>query len=284
MSQLSLFNLNFLTPTKSKANKHDPERAIARGDNFEFLESPVQVIRRPYQRTITISVRPNGMIRVTASRTARAKSILRFLDECRPWLQKVLADYESLRSRYPKKRFIQGEKFLYLGDHKTLRFVCMPCRKWQFEVRTDELVCKVPNYEWKFTIGVEKLPHLKLPLLKFYENQGRRILRERVEHYSKQMDLYPTSLSFRSQKTRWGSCSSRGTISLNWRLIAAPLEALDYVVVHELAHLRHPNHSKTFWRLVEKFSPNYAHHRKWLRDHQYEFDFLAKKSELHDQI
>ena len=70
-------------------------------------------------------------------------------------------------------------------------------------------------------------------------------------------------------------------MSLNWRLIAAPVECLDYVVIHELSHLKYQNHSKSFWSLVERYSPHWKSHKKWLRDHQYDFDFLAKKSELH---
>jgi predicted metal-dependent hydrolase len=119
---------------------------------------------------------------------------------------------------------------------------------------------------------------------RFYSQQGKKLLAARVDHFSARMGLVPVSVSFRSQKTRWGSCSSRGQISLNWRLVFAPLEVIDYVVVHELAHLKHYDHSKSFWNLVGVHIPDYLRLRQWLRDHQYEADFLAKQSELHPEL
>lgn len=76
-----------------------------------------------------------------------------------------------------------------------------------------------------------------------------------------------TRITIRDQKTRWGSCSARGTLSFNWRLMLAPPAVLDYVVVHELCHLTHMNHSKAFWALVESVCPDYRAHRKWLKEH-----------------
>ncbi|MBV8256340.1 MAG: M48 family metallopeptidase [Actinobacteria bacterium] len=74
-------------------------------------------------------------------------------------------------------------------------------------------------------------------------------------------------IQVRDQRTRWGSCSTRGTLSFNWRLVLAPLDVLDYVVVHELCHLREPNHSRRFWSLVESRRPAWREQRAWLRDH-----------------
>lgn len=76
-----------------------------------------------------------------------------------------------------------------------------------------------------------------------------------------------TRITIRDQKTRWGSCSAKGTLSFNWRLMLAPPAVLDYVVVHELCHLTHMNHSKAFWALVESVCPDYRTHRKWLKEH-----------------
>lgn len=74
-------------------------------------------------------------------------------------------------------------------------------------------------------------------------------------------------ITIRDQKTRWGSCSARGTLSFNWRLMLAPPAVLDYVVVHELCHLTHMNHSPAFWALVESVCPDYRIHRQWLKEH-----------------
>ncbi len=77
-------------------------------------------------------------------------------------------------------------------------------------------------------------------------------------------------ITIRDQKTRWGSCSAKGTLSFNWRLMLAPPAVLDYVVVHELCHLTHMDHSAAFWQAVEAVCPDYRTHRKWLKDHGHE--------------
>ena len=76
-----------------------------------------------------------------------------------------------------------------------------------------------------------------------------------------------TRIEIRDQRSRWGSCSTRGTLSFNWRLVLAPFEVLDYVVVHELCHLREPNHSRRFWKLVESRRPAWRVQRDWLHEH-----------------
>ncbi|MCM1189561.1 MAG: M48 family metallopeptidase [bacterium] len=107
-------------------------------------------------------------------------------------------------------------------------------------------------------------------LEKRYRSAARNVFESRVAYYHAFTGGSYTSLSVRDQKTRWGSCSSRGTLSFNYRLIFAPREVLDYVVVHELCHLTHMNHSKDFWRMVESVLPDYRVRRKWLRDHGHE--------------
>jgi predicted metal-dependent hydrolase len=86
------------------------------------------------------------------------------------------------------------------------------------------------------------------------------------------MDLAPRSFAVRGQTTRWGSCSARGQISLNWKLMAAPLEVIDYVIVHELAHLVHMNHSRRFWDLVGRFHPDWRSAKAWLSRHEPEIN------------
>ena len=103
-------------------------------------------------------------------------------------------------------------------------------------------------------------------LVNKHKKYARKIFEARASYYSQFTGGTYTSISIRDQKTRWGSCSGRGTLSFNWRLILAPPEILDYVVVHELCHLTHMNHSKEFWKLVESVIPDYKIKRKWLKE------------------
>jgi predicted metal-dependent hydrolase len=96
---------------------------------------------------------------------------------------------------------------------------------------------------------------------------ARELLSALAEEESERLGVEYARIQIGGQRTLWGSCSARGTLSFNWRLVLAPLEVLDYVVVHELCHLRVPNHSRRFWALVERHRPGWREQRHWLREH-----------------
>ncbi len=117
----------------------------------------------------------------------------------------------------------------------------------------------------------------------FLEKKFRKAAKDyipyRVEHFHKLTGGHYTSITIRDQKSRWGSCSGRGTLSFNYRLMMAPPKILDYVVVHELCHLTHMNHSKDFWNMVDSILPDYKESKQWLKDHGSELTvpcYLAK--------
>ena len=111
----------------------------------------------------------------------------------------------------------------------------------------------------------EKTPSEKR-LEAIYRKAAREYFPKRVSHYARMLGVTYGKISIRDQKTRWGSCSSEGNLSFNWRLILAPPDVLDYVVIHELCHRKEMNHSKEFWALVESLMPEYKERRKWLRE------------------
>lgn len=100
-----------------------------------------------------------------------------------------------------------------------------------------------------------------------YKEAARSYIPQRVAYYHARTGGAYHRITIRDQKTRWGSCSSKGTLSFNWRLMLAPPSILDYVVVHELCHLTHMNHSAAFWQAVEEIYPDYRIARKWLKEH-----------------
>ena len=115
---------------------------------------------------------------------------------------------------------------------------------------------------------------------KRYRTAARQQFEIRVNYYHRITGGNYTSITVRDQRSRWGSCSSRGTLSFNYRLIFAPPAVLDYVVVHELCHLTHMNHSKDFWNMVSSVMPEYKEYRKWLRDHGHELTVEAHMEKL----
>jgi predicted metal-dependent hydrolase len=124
--------------------------------------------------------------------------------------------------------------------------------------------------EWIASERAKQRPRLRLDR-HISETEARRAVRELVamliEEEAPEIGVAPKRVQIRDQRSRWGSCSTTGTLSFNWRLVLAPFAVLDYVVVHELCHLREPNHSRRFWRLVELRRPDYREQRDWLWEH-----------------
>lgn len=234
-------------------------KEITQFDNFEL-----EIWRRPRQRNLHLRVRPDGGLRVTCHRRLSKREIFAFLNESRDFIAKRLLELEAQKKRFPPKEYLSGETFLWKGVRRPLVMV------WRFleriEVRENAM-------------AIEMMAPLKSSkearagaFKRFSQREGRLILSERLEYWARVMGFGPKKLSIRGQSTRWGSCSGNGEISLNWKLISASPEVLDYVVVHELAHLKHMNHSPAFWELVAEFQPDFKAAKKWLRSFEAEIN------------
>ena len=125
--------------------------------------------------------------------------------------------------------------------------------------------------EWIALERAKQRPRLRLDPRNVSEAEGRRAVRELVamviDEEASALRVKPKRIQIRDQRSRWGSCSTTGTLSFNWRLVLAPFEVLDYVVVHELCHMRQANHSSRFWKLVEERRPDWRAQRDWLDQH-----------------
>lgn len=138
---------------------------------------------------------------------------------------------------------------------------------------TDDEVARIIELHrtWVARERAKQRPRLRLDPKDVSETEARRAARELVamliEEEAPELGVEPKRVQIRDQRSRWGSCSTRGTLSFNWRLVLAPFEVLDYVVVHELCHLREPNHSRRFWKLVELRRPDWRAQRDWLHEH-----------------
>ncbi len=117
-------------------------------------------------------------------------------------------------------------------------------------------------------------------LEQWYRQQAEDFIRRRIEDLSRRMRLWHNGLTLRGQKTRWGSCSRKGKLSLNWKLIMTPEPVIDYIIIHELAHLREMNHSKRFWKLVAEHCAGWRERRRWLKEHECYLGDLCRQIEI----
>src|SRR5712691_7640213 len=140
---------------------------------------------------------------------------------------------------------------------------------WMAEDDIDRIV--ESHRGWIAAERAKQRPRLRLDPCRVSETEARAAVRELVamlvDEEAPELGVAPQRIQIRDQRSRWGSCSTRGTLSFNWRLVLAPFDVLDYVVVHELCHLREPNHSSRFWKLVGERRPEWRAHRDWLDEH-----------------
>lgn len=167
------------------------------------------------------------------------------------WVVDKRQTYDSYRERAPDRTFEAGERFLYHGDEYEL--VVTRCPKH-----------RVTDGSIRLRQSAVEQSSVKQVLENFYRSRVRDHFTACLDHYAEQMEVDYEKLELRNQRTRWGSCSTSGTISLNWRLIMAPPDVIDYLVVHELAHLTEHHHGTEFWQRIKEHIPDYKEKTEWL--------------------
>lgn len=215
-------------------------------------------ITRSRRKTIGITIDCEGKVKVACPLRTTDKRINDVIREKAPWIIKKLSEIKQRPRAIPKK-YIEGEPLLYLGATYTLRLIRLDsCQKKPFIILNDTNIGIVH----KDSISEDEI----ISALKcWYTHQFKTIVLERIAYYSPLIEVSPNRITVRQQKSRWGSCSSKGNINLNLRLILAPVNIIDYVIVHELCHMREMNHSKKFWNLVQSIFPDYKECKAWLK-------------------
>ena len=182
------------------------------------------------------------------------------LRENAAWVVEKQRDFERYREKIPDRTFEAGETFPLLGTEREL--VIEPARSHSI---TDTSI--------RLRKSTVEQSTVKQVLENVYRREARDYFTERADFYAEEMGVEYGKITIRNQRTRWGSCSTTGTISLNWRLVMAPPEIVDYVVIHELGHLQEANHDEVFWSLVAEYDPEYEDHVQWLEEHSTELTF-----------
>lgn len=173
------------------------------------------------------------------------------LKENAAWVIEKQSEYESYREAIPERNYEEGETFPYLGEPHEIVVEQRPSSE-------------VVNGTFRLAKHHVEQTSVKRALETLYRRKARECFEDRATHFAAEMGVEYDQIEIRNQRTKWGSCSSTGTLGLNWRLMMAPPDIIDYILVHELAHLQEANHSDEFWSIVAEFDPEYKQHANWL--------------------
>ena len=203
------------------------------------------------RKTLGLSVERDTSIIVRVPEGTHPERIEEFVERKKLWIKDKQSHPQKSRPPRPIKEFVSGESILYLGKSYRL----------QIEDSDERRV----EMDGKFLVCGPKNTNLKREFRSWFVEQAKQIVPDRAGLYAGRMGVRYEAVKILDMKYRWGSCTPARNLTFNWRLIKAPMHVVDYVVVHELAHLLEHNHSKLFWQHVKTQTPNFEASKMWLK-------------------
>lgn len=255
--------------------------------NFEHKNKEIEfnIIRRK-RKTICIKIEENGQVIVSAPLRVSKQCILDIVQNRADWIIEKQIEIEKRGSKKVSREITKGSTFMYLGEEYPLYLIFQENRRnITVELRNeasdgneinkyvssnisinsenkDEIFSRQGFIIYTNTMDEEKL---KLALEKWYRAETLRIVTKRIDYYSSNFKDKVTEIRVKEQKRRWASCTGKNAILFNWRISMAKADVIDYIVVHEMCHMDHRNHSKFFWNRVAEIMPSFREKHEWLR-------------------
>lgn len=209
-------------------------------------------LRRSTQRkAMSIVIERDGTLSLLAPATSSEQQLANFVREKRMWIYRKLSERDLLAPQTDRKEFVTGEGFSYLGRTYRLRLVGHQDRP-----------LKLLN--GRFLLARAAQSEARNHFIRWYQDHGSVWLVERVRYWANRMALQPGTLHVRDLGARWGSCGKGRRLNFHWALMTLPRHVIDYIVVHELAHIEAPGHDQIFWRAIERTMPDYRQRKEWL--------------------
>ena len=213
--------------------------------------NPNKIIRSN-RRTLSLTINENAELIIRAPKRLSIEKIQDFINEKENWINRK----KRLIENQIKDVTINHNKLLYLGD--------------LFPINVEQNASKELFFTGEEFIANSIEPDsLSLSIKKWYKNKFKEIALPRVAYFANKHNLMVNQVRIKNQKTMWGSCSSKNNINLNYLLLMAPMGVIDYVIIHELVHTIHRNHSTDFWDSVESIMPEFQEHKRWLKKNGY---------------
>lgn len=223
-------------------------------------------VRRSQRAKKTRIVVTVDSIEVVAPPQVPESRIKAFVEAQQGWIRdavKRVGERAEAHSRLAPSQYHEGVAVPYQGRHYKLSIKPTAARSIKIVLQPEVLWIYLP-----VTLGAaDSSEAIRHALQCWMKQQARQQAIQLIDKHARRFALTPRSLRIKTQKSRWGSCGPQNDINLNWLLMLAPPVVMEYVVIHELCHIRHKNHSKAFWSLVAEHMPDYLLHRRWLKQH-----------------
>lgn len=216
------------------------------------------------RKTLEISIEPPDIIRVVAPIGTSEDDIIKKVKSKANWIVQRLFEYKNMKYIKIHKELVNGESFMYLGRNYSLQII----------IDQSEAKPEVKLHQGKFyiTANTSNEMILRMALQEWYREKALEKIKKRIIYFQPYFKMEPSDIVVKEQQKRWGSCTSNNKLLFNWRCVMAPAPVLDYIVVHEMCHMVHMNHSKEYWNLVESIIPDYKERKEWLRNNGVRMD------------
>lgn len=216
------------------------------------------------RKTMGIAVEPPDIITVTAPIGTSEERIVETVKGKASWIIQKIYSYKHMHYVPINREFVNGESFMYLGRNYSL----------QIELDLSIKNIKVKLFRGKFIVTAlnKNEEDIRKAMEVWYRDRAKEVIGLKIKYYQRFFSIVPTDIKVKEQKKRWGSCTSKNELLFNWRCIMAKANALDYIIVHEMCHMYHKDHSKEFWGLVASILPDYEIRKEWLKNYGVKMD------------
>jgi len=227
-------------------------------------------IKQPKRKTYSLQFDHEGNLIVKTDSTYFKSHVDKILEKHKSWIKKHFREIKTNINIFKKDYLVDGSVFSVLGKSLTLKYIYKNNIDFDYSIEIQEK---------KILITINSKARVSKKMLKedlrnFFREYARSYITKRVNFYTKKYNLNYNRIFIKNQRSKWGSCSSSKNLNFNWHLIFAPKNVIDYVVIHEITHLQHMDHSKKFWDLLGKRCKNIEIKKKWLRENENLIYFL----------
>lgn len=234
-----------------------------------------QLIRSNKRKSIALQVK-QGVVIVRAPHYVKESYIQQLVSQKSSWLEaKLLIQNNQLKDHRLNHQGIVFSDNGFLWFQGTRKNISLTFSINNSLENNDNTIQITLAQRYKKLSEIQQQKAAKRLVEAWFKQSAITLLSNKVEYYSAQLNLYPSSIKVRQYKARWGSCNNNGQLSFNYLLMMVPDWVVDYVVVHELCHLKHLNHSRQFWALVTAYFPRFQEAKAWLKDHQHHLQWPA---------